>query len=182
VNKKEAAEFLQVSEKTIERYKSAGRLSARMRRITGADGKSRQILDFNETDLNRLKRELSNEIIYPEVTPGHPQTKTQTDTDRQTLSDNLSLQNESLTTIRQTQTDNLISTILERLERVFEQQLEVSTLQQKMMLDINEASTLSGLSKHYLRLSIKEERLKAKLIGRTWKIKRQDLDTFIKDL
>ena len=182
VNKKEAAEFLQVSEKTVERYKSAGKLSARMKRITGADGKSRQILDFNQADLDRLKRELSNEVVYPEVTPRHAQTETQTDTDRQTQLDKVNLPNEEFTIVRQTQTDNLIGAILERLERVFERQLEASNLQQKMMLDISEASTVSGLSKNYLRQSIKDATLKAKRIGRGWKVKRLDLDEFIKNL
>ena len=105
VNKKEAAEFLGVSEKTVERYKSAGKLSARMKRITGTDGKSRQILDFNQADLDRLKRELSNEIVYPEITPRHAQTKTQTDTDRQTQLDKVNSSNEEFAIIRQTQTD-----------------------------------------------------------------------------
>jgi len=182
VNKKEAAEFLGLSEKTLERYKSAGKLSAKLKRIVGNDGKSRQVLDFNQGDLDRLKRELSNEIVYPEITPRHAQTKTQTDTDRQTSIDNLNLQNTEFAIVRQTQTDNLIGTILERLERVFERQLEASNLQQKMMLDISESSTISGLSKHYLRVSIKEGKLKAKLIGRTWKVKRLDLDEFIKNL
>ena len=182
VNKKEAAEFLGVSEKTVERYKSAGKLSARMKRITGTDGKSRQVLDFNQADLDRLKRELSNEIVYPEITPRHAQTKTQTDTDRQTSIDNLSLQNNEFGIVRQTQTDNLIGTILERLENVFERQLEASNRSQKMMLDIVEVSILSGLPKSFIRQSIKAGELKAKIIGRGWKVKRLDLDEFIKNL
>ena len=180
VNKKEAAEFLGVSEKTVERYKSAGKLSARMKRITGTDGKSRQILDFNQADLDRLKRELSNEIVYPEVTPRHAQTKTQTDTDRQTQLDKVNSSNEEFAIIRQTQTDNFIGTILERLENVFERQLEASNRNQKMMLDIAEVSILSGLPKSFIRQSIKAGQLKAKIIGGRWKVKRLDLDEFIK--
>ena len=182
VNKKEAAEFLGVSEKTVERYKSAGKLSARMKRITGTDGKSRQILDFNQADLDRLKRELSNEIVYPEVTPRHAQTKTQTDTDRQTQLDKVNSSNEEFAIIRQTQTDNFIGTILERLENVFERQLEASNRNQKMMLDIAEVSILSGLPKSFIRQSIKAGQLKAKIIGGRWKVKRLDLDEFIKNL
>lgn len=49
MNKKEAASFLGLSEKTVERYKSSGKLSARMKRIVGDDGKSRTILDFNQS-------------------------------------------------------------------------------------------------------------------------------------
>ncbi len=57
MNKKEAAEFLGVSEKTVERYKSSGKLSARLKRIVGTDGKSRKVLEFNKPDLERLKNE-----------------------------------------------------------------------------------------------------------------------------
>ena len=54
MNKKEAAAFLGVSEKTIERYKSAGRIAAKSKRIIGTDRRSRHIIDFenyNESDV-----------------------------------------------------------------------------------------------------------------------------------
>src|SRR5688500_4153103 len=103
MNKTQAAKFLGVSDKTIERYKSSGKLSARMKRIVGADGKSRQVLDFNEADLERLKRELSGQIVFPELTDGHAQTKTQTDTDRQTELDISNSASNELSIVRQTQ-------------------------------------------------------------------------------
>ena len=182
MNKKEAAEFLGVSEKTIERYKSAGKLSARMKRITGADGKSRQVLDFNQSDLDRLKRELSNEIVYPEVTDRHAQTETQTDTDRQTPLDKVNSQNAEFVLVRQTQTDRQFLVLLDRLEFALYQHLEESSRSQKLVLTIDEASAISGLPKNYIRQKIKDGQLKAQIIGRGWKVKRMDLDEFIKNL
>ena len=79
MNKQEASKFLGVSEKTLERFKSAGRISARMKRVIGTDHKSRNILDFNESDLERLKRQLDHQTVYPSITVGHDQTRTSTD-------------------------------------------------------------------------------------------------------
>ena len=79
MNKKEAANLLGLSEKTVERYKSSGKLSARMKRVVGDDGKSRKVLDFDQSDLERLKRELSGDLVFPVVIG---QTRTDQDTDR----------------------------------------------------------------------------------------------------
>ena len=182
MNKKQAAEFLNVSEKTVERHKSAGKLPARMIRVTGDDGKTRQILDFKEADLRRLKEELSGEKVFPIVTNGHAQTKTQTDTDGQTQLDNLNSGNIDALTVGQTQTARLINGIFERMESVFQRQAEASDRAQKLMLTIAEAATLAGLPKSYVRQSIKDGKLKAVVIGRIYRIKRQDLDSFVNDL
>jgi excisionase family DNA binding protein len=182
MNKRQAAERLGLSEKTVERYKSSGKLSARLKHIVGADGKSRKVLDFNQSDLERLKRELSNDIVFPMVTEGHAQTKTQTDIDRQTQLDNLNVENEESLILRQTQTVTLISAIFSHLESVSKQYLEASDRAQKLVLTIPEASAVSGLPKSYIRQNIKDGKLKAKIIGRGYKVKRQELDEFINNL
>ena len=182
MNKRDAAEFLKVSEKTIERYKSAGKLSARLIRVTGDDGKTRQVLDFKEAELERLKRELSGEKVFPIVTDGHTQTKTQTDTDGQTQLDKLNFESIESLSVGQTQTVRLISNIFERIEKAFQNQTEPADRAQKLMLTIPEAAALSGLPKSFIRQSIKDGKLKAVVISRTYRIKRQDLDSFIKEL
>ena len=182
MNKKEAAEFLKVSEKTVERYKSAGKLSARMIRTTGDDGKARQVLDFKEAELQRLKEELSGEKLFPIITDGHAQTKTQTDTDRQTQLDRLTIANEESLILGQTQTVTVIQAIFEKIETVLDKQMQASDRAQKLMLSIPEASAISGLPKSFIRQSIKDGNLKSVVIGRTYKIKRTDLDSFVRDL
>ncbi len=183
MNKKEAAEFLELSEKTVERYKSSGKLSARMKRIVGADGKSRKVLDFNQSDLDRLKRELSGSVVFPELTDGHAQTKTQTDTDRQTQPDNANFANNELSTVGQTQTANLFEVIFKSLETISERNLRASDRFQKLMLTVDEAAAVSGLPKVFLDRAIKKDgALKATKIGGRYRIKRQDLDEFINNL
>jgi excisionase family DNA binding protein len=183
MNKKEAAEFLELSEKTVERYKSSGKLSARMKRIVGADGKSRKVLDFNQSDLDRLKSELSGNIVFPELTDRHAQTETQTDTDRQTQLDNANFVNNELSTVGQTQTANLFEVIFKSLETISERNLRASDRFQKLMLTVDEAAAVSGLPKAFLDRAIKKDgALKATKIGGRYRIKRQDLDEFINNL
>ncbi len=52
----------------------------------------------------------------------------------------------------------------------------------KPLLKLDEAAALTGLSRQILRDAIRAEELKAKLIGRAFRIKRADLDNFIKNL
>ena len=178
MNKQEASKFLGVSEKTLERYKAAGRIAAKTKRVIGTDGRSRQIIDFNESDLERLKRELDHQTVYPSVIDRHRQTETQTDTD----TDTVSLTNTELQLDRQTDSQTHLTVLLQQISRVFERQLDASDRAQRLMLDLRDASILSGLSKSYLKSAIKDGTLKAKLIGRGWKVKRSDLDQFISDL
>ena len=178
MNKQEASKFLGVSEKTIERYKAAGRISAKTKRIIGTDGRSRNIIDFNENDLERLKRELNHQTVYPSVTDRHRQTETQTDIDRHSVN----VTNTELGLDRQTVSQTHLTVLLEQISRVFERQLDASDRAHRLMLDLRDASILSGLSKSYLKSAIKDGTLKAKLIGRGWKVKRSDLDQFISDL
>jgi excisionase family DNA binding protein len=183
MKKKEAAEFLGLSEKTVERYKSSGKLSARLKRIVGADGKSRKVLDFNQSDLDHLKSELSGNIVFPKLTDGHPQTETQTDTDRQTQLDSENFADNELSIVGQTQTANIFEVIFKSLEIISERQIEVSNRFQRLMLTVGESSAISGLPKAFVERAIKKDgTLKATKIGGRYRIKRRDLDEFINNL
>jgi excisionase family DNA binding protein len=154
-----------------------------MKRIVGADGKSRKVLDFNQSDLDRLKRELSGNVVFPELTDRHAQTETQTDTDRQTQLDNANFANNELSTVGQTQTANLFEVIFKSLETISERNLRASDRFQKLMLTVDEAAAVSGLPKAFLDRAIKKDgTLKATKIGGRYRIKRQDLDEFINNL
>jgi len=190
MDKKEAAKYLKLSEKTIERYKASGKLSARLRRVVGGDGKTRKVLDFEQPDVERLRCELSGDIVFPNLTDGQPQTNTQTDTDIQTGTDRKSSKNTDLSRIGQTPTDTNIQTqttnpieiIFARFENVIEKNLGVLRAGGKLLLDLRDCRQLTGLSQTTLKDAIKSEKLQAKIVGRGWKVKRSDLDKFIKNL
>jgi excisionase family DNA binding protein len=52
----------------------------------------------------------------------------------------------------------------------------------KLTLGLTEAAALSGLSRNHLRQAIKEKNLKSRKIGRGWRIKRADLETYVRKL
>jgi hypothetical protein len=190
MNKKEAAEYLKLSEKTIERYKASGKLSARLRRVVGGDGKTRKVLDFEQPDVERLRCELDGDIVYPNLTDGQPQTNATTDTDIQTGADSESSTDIDLSIIGQTPTDieiqtqtaNPIDIISARVENVIGKNLEVFRASGKLLLDLKDCRLLTGLSHHLLRQAIEDGTLKYRIIRRRYKIKRSDLDAFINEL
>jgi excisionase family DNA binding protein len=53
---------------------------------------------------------------------------------------------------------------------------------EKIILTLDDAAALTSLSKHTLREKIKTGKLKARIIGRGYKIKRSDLDAFAAEL
>ena len=52
----------------------------------------------------------------------------------------------------------------------------------KLMLTLQEAVALTGLSQRRLREAIRAGQLKAQIIGRGWRIKRTDLEDYVRDL
>jgi excisionase family DNA binding protein len=61
-------------------------------------------------------------------------------------------------------------------------EVSLSDLAVKPLLKLDEAARLTGLSRAILRDAIEAESLKAKLVGRAWRVKRTDLDAYIKTL
>jgi excisionase family DNA binding protein len=53
---------------------------------------------------------------------------------------------------------------------------------EKILLNLKDCRLLTGLSDSNLRNAIRNGKLKAKIIGRGWKVKRQDLNEFINSL
>lgn len=74
-----------------------------------------------------------------------------------------------------------LSSIIEGLLARGETQPSVP-IADKLLLTVQEAQALTGLSKEFLRDAIQEGRLKAKVIGRSWRVKRSDLDEFVASL
>ena len=52
----------------------------------------------------------------------------------------------------------------------------------KLTLSLMEAAQLSGLSRGHLREAIENKKLKARIIGRAWRVKRDDLDAYVRKL
>jgi excisionase family DNA binding protein len=69
-----------------------------------------------------------------------------------------------------------------RMLAAFEAMASPVRITDKLILSLTEAALLSGLSRGHLLTSIHDDKLKAKIIGRGWRVKRDDLDAYVKKL
>jgi excisionase family DNA binding protein len=57
--------------------------------------------------------------------------------------------------------------------------VSITDLAHKLTLSLIEASQLSGLSRGHLREAIEQKKLKARIIGRGWRMTRAALDAYV---
>lgn len=184
MNRKEAADFLGVSEKSISRYVSGGRLSAQ--RMAGA-------LDIARDELEAFKTQMNQAV--PAVADAG-QDETPAETQDRTGQTSLSQAPEGASLAHPSdQTGGGaggLVLVLESAEAVRElgktlagqgtgQDTSVP-LAQKKTLSLLEAALLSGVPESILRVAVKEERLQAVKVGRGRRVLPADLDAFVLSL
>jgi excisionase family DNA binding protein len=154
MNKEQAANYLGVSTRSIERYAEQGRVTVTYSKQQGR----RSIADYSESDLEALKRELEIEIIKTATSPPSPSVP-------------MATFDEML---------NLMCRFVVAFEQI-EARLQSLMLpgQEKLTLTLTEASSVSGLSKNYLRYCLKNGSLTGAKIGRGWKVRKSELESFI---
>ena len=164
MNKQEAATFLGVSERALQRYTQQGRISTRY-----IKGKTRPTPEYDEEELERFKVELSGTITHsPKVLtsemPPDPDT--------------------ALARIdRNSQAPDLAALLLTRAFEGMGVKLRPAVpIEHKTLLTLTEAQAVTGLSRSILRQAIEAGTLKAKTIGKAWRVKRSDLDIYIESL
>jgi excisionase family DNA binding protein len=127
---------------------------------------------FNEGELQRLKEELSDFL---------PQTWSETNP----LDVDTSETTQALTPAQLSDLgERLIAALaaLRPLQLPAKPAPSIADLAHKLMLTLPEAAALSNLSRNHLRQAIKSGSLKARKIGRGWRIKRADLDAYVSAL
>ena len=158
MNKKEAAEFLNLSTRAVERAVSRGKLGVRYEKH-----KHGHVALFNPNELRRYKSGLEVPLPrHPWVEPLTPTTPTTPDKQSPLIMGSVM---------------TLSNSINERTGGGL-----AVPLADKLTLSIFEASSLSGLSQKFLLQSIRKNKLKAFKHEKDWRIKRADLDSFIKEL
>jgi len=154
MDKKQAAEFLGVSQRMIERYTQSGEIGCTYIK----QGRVNKAI-YDEEELRRFK-ERREKPIRPSIT---------TDTPRQSPT--------SHDIIPYPDTSDSIEDIVE-ITRIFTIGLQQIRTSEKLVLTLKECQLLTGLSRKYLLDAIASKKLKAKYIGRGWKITRIDLKAF----
>jgi excisionase family DNA binding protein len=161
MDKEAAAEFLGVSTRTLQRYTTQGKIT-----VAYKHGKTGAEADYDESELKRFKDQQENVIYQPahSAAAGEGQSLALAPIQRE----GAALAGAAAAA----------AAILERLQP---SKAHVP-VESKPLLKIDEASILTGLSRQILRDAIEANKLKAKIVGRAWRIKRDDLDQFLKKL
>jgi excisionase family DNA binding protein len=157
MNKTEAAEYLGVSTRALERYTASGKLAAHYER--GATGR---VLTFDQAELARFKTELETPKDKPRQEPSRALARPDGAKSQATI---------------------------ELLARFIEAAQSGATspdkarpsvpVEAKLLLTLAEAQALTGLSRSTLRAAINSGELKARQIGKAFRIKRADLEKFV---
>jgi len=180
LTKEQAAKRLKISVRSLQRAASAGRVKPVYHR--GASGKMETF--FDSDDVYRYKEELA-QVVEPERKPA--------------IVDAPTGDSRALSQIGAGSYVADLHDLLERLVAAQERQLppdtpapvsDSHTLSQnapvsvadKIILTLAEASALTNLSRNHLRQAIEEKILKARIIGRGWRVKREELDAYVKKL
>lgn len=160
MNKRETAEYLNLSTRAVERAVARGRLSVRYKKDRHGN-----IALFDPAEVRRYKAEL--EVPMPRRSTVEPPGPTTPATPGGQA--NLILGN----------VVPLENTGSEDSARMGEPFVPIAD---KLTLSLAEASSLSGLSREFLLQSIRDHRLKAFQHAQDWRIKRADLDIFVQNL
>ena len=167
MNKKEAASYLGVSTRAIERYTQQGKISVKYEK-----GKTRPVAVYEQQELDRLKEELNATVHKPAV-------------EISTNTDNIELAGVGISGL----VEKLVIPLSQQLKQLTEavQNLEhrrtpIVPVEEKLLLSLKEVQALTGLSREILREAIAAKKLKAKIVGKAWRIKRGDLEDYIEKL
>jgi excisionase family DNA binding protein len=132
----------------------------------------------------RLVEKYASEGRLGEVTYVRGKTGKQADYDREAV-ERLKQVLESPDTAIATKTPDarlIVASLVEAMTSREESRSASVRVSEKLLLAVSDCRLLTGLSEQSLREAIHAGKLKAKIIGRGYKVKRQDLDEFIKQL
>ncbi len=175
MNKHEAAKYLDVSVRTLQRLTAQGEISAGEVR-----GKTGMVTNYAKEELDRFKQEAERKAqdatryVRPHVISGaSPETQGIARREQ-----GVSISPVTLDTGDARDTPEMRL----RMLTAFEAMASPVRLTDKLTLTLTEASLLSGLSRNHLRQAIEEKKLRARIIGRGWRVKRDELDAYVKKL
>jgi excisionase family DNA binding protein len=157
MDKKQVAASLSITKRQVETYASQGRLGE----VTYIRGRTGRQAVYGEAEVERLKLELESPDRPMGMMPRTDAAALIAPADRERFITAI----EALTRGAKTRGGGFVASVGE-----------------KIILTLDDAATLTSLSKHTLREKIKTGKLKARIIGKGYKIKRSDLDDFAAEL
>ena len=170
ITKEQAAAILGKTTRAVERYAADpdNKLS-----IVYEKGRTRDVPTYDEGEI----RALAERLRHPS-TPAQAVITTQSDNTAR----DVAIRPQQALQAAFTPQD--IAPLGERLINALEglQRPPAVAIADALMLTLAEAAALTRLSRVHLRQAIEEGKLKARIIGKGWKIKRADLDSYVEKL
>ncbi len=164
-----AAAYLDVSKRTLQRYTTQGKIA-----VTYRHGKTGAEADYDRDELERFKEVQKNVVYQPaQVAPVGREGQSQA---------LMSIERDKLAHIER---DKIALAGAAAAAAIFERlhwPRPTVPVESKPLLKLDEACQLTGLSRQILREAIQTKKLKAKIIGKAWRIRREDIDLFLKKL
>jgi excisionase family DNA binding protein len=176
MNKQEAADYLGVSVRALERYVQQGRISVKYEK-----GKTRPTANFDQTELEPFKEELNQPTVKPAFESRQIATKQEQQTGKLAQNPGEIARFDEVSGFGEIGVIDKLSGIIEALLGKGDNQPLVP-IADKLLLTIAEAQALTGLSREFLRDAITAGDLKAKVIGKSWRVKRSDLEQYVDKL
>jgi excisionase family DNA binding protein len=163
MNKKEAAEYLNVSTRAIERYTAQGKLTP-----TYEKGRTGPAPLYDQAQLDELKRQMD------EATDVTRSAGKLDKGDKRDKADN-----DGALVLRSGSRADLAAFIAV-IDKARGQ--SIADLAAKPLLTRDEAQRLTGLSRELLKEAVASGKLKERLLGRAYRIKRTELEAYIETL
>ncbi len=163
MNKKDAAEFLGVSVRAVERYTQQGKLS-----VTYTKGRTRPVAEYRQDELDALRAEINANLYHQR--PAHEKPNPAN-----------SEQAGGLVAISPAHALQRAASpqTIEALGQAIADALQGSQAP-KMLLSLTDAAEVSGLSASHLLDAIHDGRLDGRKIGRGFKVRPSDLQEYAK--
>ena len=166
MDKKQAADFLGISTRTLERYTTQGKIG-----VTYRQGKTAAEAIYDDEELRLFKESLENKTF-----PVKPAVESENGVQALVATARATGLTEAVGSFR-----NDLIAALEALKPNGSSAPAVP-IADKVMLTLPEAAALASLSRGHLQQAIHAGELKARIIGRGWKVKRTDFDAYVKRL
>ena len=163
MNKVEAIKYLEISQRTLDRLISQGRLKA-----TYIRSKTGPQIELNEDDVRRLKEELEMPVHRSVVS------------NQGEIEESANMSNDTFLArlINSSQCLDLLNEISHSMQAIALHYTNVR-LSEKILLTIPEAVIISGLSKAGIKRSLVDGTLPAVKEGGRWKIRPEDLREYV---
>jgi excisionase family DNA binding protein len=170
--KEEAAELLGVSVRTLQRI--AQKKQYKPAYVRGKTGQ--KVATFDEAVLAEWKDDLENTEATITPAPSYA-----TGAVAPITPDNATPGQTALVLGRAGNSAALVE-LVTAIEHARRSAKPVVAVEAKLTLSLMEAAQLAGLSRNHLRVAITEGKLKARIIGRGFRVKRADLDAYVRKL